>query len=324
MANLICSECKSNLSIKEETNIINCSNCHSSFFINTTNKKKHYYIPSKLNNETSEKTFKNFLKKSNVLRGLHSKCTVDDVFLAFIPFWRYRGRGIGLEVIYSEQSNKMEKCFLFQDGELIKPACPQPDIGIENIIQNLKKDSIEDIKFLNVSVNKPSTFIDSIKFFQTDELQQQGIIFEPTTQEEDIIDNGREYIKELINKKKKHIELSNTRINIICETLTLIYYPVWIFKYSYNNKIYSVVIDGIKDKILFAKAPADTSLKAGLMIAMIFSFNFIFTTLLQQKRIAESSIGIILIIVGMILFIMLWVRWGKKYLKGEKEIIVKE
>ncbi|MEM2509091.1 MAG: hypothetical protein QW673_02715 [Candidatus Thermoplasmatota archaeon] len=100
----------------------------------------------------------------------------------------------------------------------------------------------------------------------------------------------------------------------------LIYYPVWIARYKYKDRMYFATIDGVTSRVIAGRAPGDALYQALIMTGgaiaggMVSSFGI--------WAVGETpAFGFFAIIVGFIIFIAsyLFFRHGSEIVEGDIE-----
>ncbi len=62
--------------------------------------------------------------------------------------------------------------------------------------------------------------------------------------------------------KRKFFE----KFHFLRPRLSLVYYPLWVTRYEYRKRNYQVVVDGVKGKVLYGKAPGNIFYRAAALV----------------------------------------------------------
>ena len=106
----------------------------------------------------------------------------------------------------------------------------------------------------------------------------------------------------------------------------LVYFPVWIGRYSYRNRTYQVVVDGVSGRVMYGKAPGNILYRAIALVAGLAVGNLVLvngTILAGASASDDDGIGAILlpiaIGIGLILYGYRQFRYGEEVEDKPKE-----
>ena len=66
--------------------------------------------------------------------------------------------------------------------------------------------------------------------------------------------------------KSKLDRISYRMLHILRRSLALVYYPLWVGRYNYRNRVYQVVVDGYSGRVLYGKAPGNIYYRALMLV----------------------------------------------------------
>ncbi len=94
-------------------------------------------------------------------------------------------------------------------------------------------------------------------------LHDEGSIptFEATTSPNDAKTLGLKSIEDSAINSAEVPHKTFVKMHIFPNDISLVYYPIWVVRYKYNNRMYFCTIDGIVGKVLAGRAPGDTLLR---------------------------------------------------------------
>ncbi len=324
-----CPSCHRELRLYEGLGLVNCDYCHTSYLLTGKENPESYYISNRTNRSQILETAKQIFKLDGVASDLSSNYEIEEVFLAYIPFWRYRGRALGLDIIGLAKDEKQTIDYMrnwVQDGEIITPASHIPDFGVDEI--ELSKEIIAD----GIRIQQPSKLLNKLKLADYKSIRSQGMVFEPIIRKDIAIENGREYLKQLAQIHNRNDKDKNTNVNIyfqkiaiIDEFIEQIYYPLWIIKYTYNDKLYTISIDGVKNKLLHTRVPGNIQ---GLLFFSLGTLGSVFAFIIyiinqDVETLREFISQPFNIIAGILIFaaFILWLQWGWNKFQYRGEVI---
>lgn len=248
---ITCPSCGGEQELREGVKTFNCKYCGTLLITKGVDGAIKYYVPNKLQRNIAIQNAFNWLGKGfNKAKGLKSGSKVDDAFLVYIPYWRVRADVIGW-VFGKERktrtvNNTVETYYVDVEKKILQtydrtyPACDIAELGVRQV--HLTGDEILPVNF--------------------DELQTEGMLFNIVSSENDVTQQAEsDFIKEAVNSASvdqvtfEHHDLVRPDINVV-------YYPMWVVRYEFQNRTYQVVVAGDNGSICYGKAPGNNLYRA--------------------------------------------------------------
>jgi hypothetical protein len=91
-------------------------------------------------------------------------------------------------------------------------------------------------------------------------------VFEPTGSQQDAQGEARQWWDERARQKAALSRVSQVWLRFLREALALVYYPLWVARYTYHNRAYQVVVDGSNGRVLYGKAPGNVYFRALMLV----------------------------------------------------------
>ncbi|NJN55911.1 MAG: hypothetical protein HC804_14895 [Anaerolineae bacterium] len=158
--------------------------------------------------------------------------------------------------------------------------------------------------------------------YHKEALHAEAIVFEPTESHTDALDEAHDHF---IYRARSKQHLDSTyfeKFHFLREQLGIVYYPLWVARYSYRQRHYQVVVDGVRDEVLYGKAPGNIFYRAMALIAGLAAGNFVLVngTILAAAALSESSDddGAFLILLPIIIGFGLIVAGYRAFRYGEE------
>lgn len=245
---LSCPSCGGVLNITEGIRTLNCKYCNSLLVIKGSSGSIKYYVPRKVDKNVAIKnTFEWLGSGFNKARKLKKLSIVTDAFPIYVPFWRVSADVVGW-VFGKERKTDSKGNTYYEDVEKeIKssydetyPACNISELGVKRV--NLMGDEILPVDF--------------------ETLQQDSMLFNIISSESDIFDYA---LKNFSNRARSEINLSEVTFehyDLVRKKISIIYYPLWVVRYVFANRVYQVVVDGEDGTICYGKAPGNNLYRA--------------------------------------------------------------
>jgi hypothetical protein len=175
-------------------------------------------------------------------RDLKTRGVVAESFPIYVPFWRFKARAAGWVCGYRTETHSdgkghthtkrvpLEKMIL-RDFDWSHVACDPGDIGIEHL-RNFEGEAV---------------------------LVDEGSIptFEVTTSHSDAQAMGSQQVMSEAVSYTGVPTVTFQDIHVFPKDLSIIYYPIWVIRYTYSERIYFATVDGVTGMILSGRAPGD-------------------------------------------------------------------
>jgi hypothetical protein len=170
--------------------------------------------------------------------------------LVYIPYWRVRADVIGwvfgrerrtrtvnnrVETYYVDVEKKIQKTF-----DRTYAACDVAELGVRKV--NLAGDKMMPVNF--------------------EQLQSEGMLFNIVSSEHDItLQAQAEFTEEAVNSAKVD-QITFQHNDLVRPAVNIVYYPLWVVRYVFQNRTYQVVIDGEDGTVCYGKAPGNNLYRA--------------------------------------------------------------
>ena len=102
--------------------------------------------------------------------------------------------------------------------------------------------------------------------FDPGALHAAGMVFEPVGSVSDAQAAAQAEFDGRINQAADLERVSQVFVRSIRQRFGLIYYPLWVLRYTYRSRAYQVVVDGYSGLVLYGKAPGNTLYRAAVLV----------------------------------------------------------
>lgn len=300
---ITCPSCGGALDLKEGLRAFNCKYCSTLLVVKGESGAIKYYVPKKVSRDDAIKKAKAWLGTGMAkAKGLQANSKIDEAFLTYIPYWRVRADVVGW--VFGQEEKSTSNGTTYEDKEIkiqrtydsTFPACDVAELGVKKI--NLEGDEILPVNF--------------------EDLQQQGMVFNIISSEEEIVGKARTYFSEDSKKSASLTRISFEHLDLVRNDVNVVYYPLWVIRYIYANRTYQVIVDGEDGAICYGKAPGSTLFRA---IAGIYATaaGVFLATLFEIFKYSTSKLAFAAYIFCLVLGIGL-MTWGYKKFRYGGEI----
>jgi len=299
---LNCPACGGAIKVVEGESTVNCQYCGSMLFVEGDAGVTTISFKNMITRETAVTASANWWRKGFKARDLKKVGQITECYPIYIPFWSTTTRVAGWICGYREETHSdgkrtyttripMEELVL-NDYRYSEIACDPGDLGIKQMKNSTGETVLTD------SLMIPT--------------------FESTTSKDDAV--GHAKASAMTNARSDahvpHITFEN--VHVFPKSMSMIYYPVWVVRYNYRDRMYLNTVDGVTGNVLSGRAPGDPlfqslAVTAGTSIGGLLGA----VGVIVASDSAEIAVGCF--IVGIIVMVgtYLFFRGGSEITEGE-------
>ncbi len=308
---ITCPACSGELDLREGVKTFNCKYCGSLLTTIGADGVVKYYVPTKVQRNIAIQNTFNWLGKGLAkARGLKTTSKVEDAFLTFIPYWRVRadvvGWVFGKERRTQTVNGRTQTYYVDVEKKILKSydrtfaACDVAELGVRKV--NLTGDEMRPVEF--------------------ERLQEQGMLFNIISSEKEVTDQAKEQFTNEAVASARVDQISFQHHDLIRPNVTIVYYPLWVVRYVYQNRTYQVVIDGEDGTICYGKAPGNNLYRAvvGIFGTAVGCYLLTFFGAFAIAGSGDSIKVVLAIYIFCFIFGIIFIRWAYKKFRYGGEI----
>ncbi|HJJ27929.1 MAG TPA: hypothetical protein O0X70_00880 [Methanocorpusculum sp.] len=205
--------------------------------------------PAKITKGVADRSLRSWFNKGVKAPDMLKYVQVNEMYLIYIPFWRFIAQGKAVAGGYSEYTEKTGNVIRNDFEELLDEdfvwtecACDTGQYGLKE----LWLDAGEEIPYVRGSVVA---------------MDAGGSALDASKRGRDAV---RKMIEETVAKRIDKVTFEKTFI--IPKVFELVYAPVWIVHYEYKGGNFTCIVDGVKGEVLGGTAPINMTARTRLMI----------------------------------------------------------
>ena len=248
---ITCPSCSGELDLKEGLRSFNCKYCGTLLVVKGESGTLKYYVPKKLKrDDVVSKALKWLTTGFSKAKKLKTEAKVEDAFLAYIPYWRVRADVVGW--VFGQ-----EKRTSTSNGRTTTYY-----VDVEKKIQNSYERTYSACDVAELGVKKINLTGDTLLPVELETLQMDGMVFNIIASEKEAFDFAKNNFS---NESRNSVNLYNVsfeNFDLVRESIDIVYYPLWIIRYSFEGRTYQVVVDGEDGNICYGKAPGNNLFRA--------------------------------------------------------------
>jgi hypothetical protein len=304
---LACPTCGGAVALAEGTRITTCPACGSALLAQGDLGHPTFAAPLRVERATVLATLAAWWREMDKAKDLAATAKVKEAFPVFVPVWRVTGRVLGW--VLGEQKEEKDKRTVwvpverrvFLKGDVNRAACDLGELGIQSV--PLKTDVLDP--------------------FDSDAIEKQGMIFRPLTPASEVRAFAVEQFLEKGRASARVDRLTRAFLHVVGIALSLVYYPLWVVRYEYRQRVYQATADGLTGRLLFGRAPGNDVYRVACFLLGVGGGNLVLTSVLHSgiDDVAPYLIALVASI-GMMYWGYRRFRYGGEVTVGGEETMV--
>lgn len=302
---LACPNCQGRLRIPEGVRIVRCPFCDLRSLVRGDRGLLRYQVPRTIDRPQAERRLRGFLRGIDRAPGLSRRAEITDLFVVYLPYWSEWAEVaawlFGKRKTGSGKNRRLEPREVRLVGTRMwnQAACDVQEFGVEDV--PLAGQSLE--------------------AFDPEALHADGMVFEPVTAASVAWVEAGEAIEADVRDEARLDVLGSAHIHRLGDRRAVVYYPLWVARYTFRQRAFQVVIDGARGDVLYGKAPGNTWFRAGALVAgfALAALLLVDGTALALQVVAssEDSDGIALVCLPLVLGVTIMAAAYRRFRFGE-------
>ncbi len=300
---LSCPACGGAISVVEGENTIVCPYCSSTLFIEGDDGISTLAFKNRLTQEKAVQASQGWWRHGWKARDLARTGRVSEVYPIYLPFWRSSTRVAGWICGYEERRYTDNK------GRVHTERIPK-----EVMVLN-------DYPFSEIATDPGDLGIRTLRNFSGETgFADFDLIptFESTTSKDDAVAKAKADALKRARSGARVPHVTLERLHVFPKHITLVYYPVWVVRYDYRDRMYMCTVDGVTGQVLSGRAPGDPlfqslAITAGTSVGgLITAAGIFFAQSSGEILIAGVAIGL-----GVLYLTYRFFRHGSEIIEGD-------
>ena len=249
--NMSCPNCGGALALDEGSHYTSCPYCTAMLAVEGDEGVRKITFKDKITRVQAVDAVRRWWHGGFKARDLKTRGLITESYPIYVPFWRLKARAAGWVCGYRTETHSdgkrtytkkvpLEK-MVVRDFDWSRVACDPGDIGIEHL-RNFEGEAV---------------------------LHDEGSIptFEATTSHSDAMASGSQQVmsEAVAYAGVPHITFQD--VHVFPRDLSIVFYPVWVVRYTYSERMYFATVDGITGTVLSGRAPGDNLWRSLAMAA---------------------------------------------------------
>ena len=275
---LSCPRCGGMVAIPEGQALVICPYCGQRSVVSAQEGSslgvRRYQVPQRVGRDQAVAEFQRFLSgKVQIARDAAQQARLTEVFLVHLPFWSVWARGaawaFGQQRVGSGDKQRYEP----REKKVVRelswnaPACEVGEFGVKRV--SLKGCPLEP--------------------FDAAGLHRTGMVFEPVGSEQNALKAAEDQFSKQIRSSAELSRTGQLFIRLINTRLGLVYFPLWVVRYTYRGRSFQIVVDGFNGDVLYGKAPGSVGYRAAVLVGGMAAGAFLAIDIPSAILLSSSS-----------------------------------
>jgi DNA-directed RNA polymerase subunit RPC12/RpoP len=239
---LNCPACGGAISVSEGEDTVPCQYCGSMLFIEGDKGVSTIAFTNKVARQNAVAAAQAWWARGLKARDLRKVGKVTEVYPIYLPFWRTLTRVAGWVCGYEERRRTdkdghvtveriPKEVMVLQDYNFSEIACDPGDLGIRTLRNFTGDTNFADFEMIPT--------------------------FEATTSKDDAVVHAKNDALSRARSSAKVPHVTFERLHVLPKRLSMVYYPVWVVRYNYRDRMYMTSVDGVTGQVMSGRAPGD-------------------------------------------------------------------
>lgn len=239
---LSCPACGGAIQITEGEKVLNCGYCGSLLWAEGDSGVLTVAFRNVQSRDSVLSATEQWWRKGFKARDLRLKGRLLECYPIYLPFWSTTTRVAGWICGYEERRytdrnghTRTERIpkeeMVLQDYRYTNIACDPGDLGIKHLRNLTGEASFADFESIPT--------------------------FESTTSKDDIMEMSKRKALDDARRDANVPHITFEKVTVIPRQISQVYYPIWVVRYSYGERMYMATVDGVTGKVLSGRAPGD-------------------------------------------------------------------
>jgi hypothetical protein len=302
---LNCPACGGAIQVTEGDNVLNCGYCGSLLWVEGDTGVLTVAYRNVQDRDGVLRATERWWKKGFKARNLGQRGKLRECYPIYLPFWSTTTRVAGWICGYEERhytdrnghthTERIPKEeMVLRDYRYTSIACDPGDLGIKYLRNTAGEASFADFESIPT--------------------------FESTTSKDDMIETSRQSALQDARTDADVPHVTFEKVTVIPKNIAQIYYPVWVVRYAYGERMYMVTVDGVTGEILSGRAPGDPlyqslAVTGGTSVGgLIAAAGLVLGAAAEEPYFIIGGLFIGMVILG---FTYLFFRHGSEIIEGD-------
>ena len=299
VSGLSCPNCGGTLEVDAGMRVVECPFCKTPLLATSEVGIRRLAVAPRIDTEEARQIARRWLSKGIAKNPkLKTAAKIGEAFLSFLPFYRVEADCVGF-ALGTEQRRRTT-------GSGKNRRTTTYEVDVERRVERSFDSTYPALNVAEWGIQRVDLSGDLLVPFDGDSLDRLGMVFPPTGSENDVREAALERFRQKADPSGGLHRVRFKFLQTLRERLTIIYYPLWVVRYRFQDRSYQVLVDAEDGTLAYGKAPGNDFFRAAMLVVTQAVALFVATTIIQVAASFE-----VLLLVGVPLLLALWWGWRK-------------
>ena len=299
VSGLSCPNCGGALEVDAGLRVVECPYCQTPLLATSEVGVRRLAVEPQIDSEKARQIARWWLGKGVAKNPkLKTAARIGEAFLSFLPFYRVEADCVGFALGTEERRRTT--------GSGKNRSTTTYEVDVERRVEETFETTYPALNVAEWGIQRVDLRGDPLVPFDSDALDRLGMVFPPTGSENEVRQAALERFKRGADPSSGLHSVRFKFLQTLRERLTVIYYPLWVVRYRFQNRSYQVLVDAEDGTLAYGKAPGNDFFRAAMLVLTQAISLFVGTTVIQYASSFE-----VLLFVGLPLVAALWWGWRK-------------
>jgi len=287
-----CPSCGGSLRVTEGQRSIHCEYCYANLYIANPPGVKSFFLKPRITAGKAKLEALHLISKKSGGRVKAKYTSVVEHKLVHVPFWRMRGRFIGWICGEETELKRVGKSTSTPSGEISRQVLKRESTPFSKFVSKHVDWSAPACVMRHLGMQGISMKASMLEWeiFNHDFKTSMNIAL-PTKSAKTARRDGYQHITNLAKPSGANIRAS--RFHLFGSNLSIYYYPIYLLRYKFKDRVYVITIDGNNGNIIRADVPARKKINPAAFFFIPAAFALLTETYFPLLFIAAGCIYII-------------------------------
>ncbi len=269
-----CPNCGGGLEVDTGLRVIECPYCETPFLVVSEPGVRRFAVEPRVEAERAREIARRWLGSGIAKdRRLRREARLAETFLCFLPFFRVEADAVGFALGTEERRRTV--------GSGKNRRTETYEVDVERRVEKSFDRTYPALNVAEWGIQRVDLRGDPLVPFEARALDALGMVFPPTGSEREVFAAALESFKRAAEPTSGLTRVRFRFLETLRERLTVIYYPLWVVRYRFQERSYQVLVDAEDGSLAYGKAPGNDLYRALALVATEAVLVYFITTATQ-------------------------------------------
>jgi hypothetical protein len=282
---LSCPSCGGALDVDAGVRVVVCPFCTTPLLATSELGLRRFAVEPRKDLEAARGCVREWLGSGwNKDRRLPREAELAEAYLSFLPFFRVQADLVGVALGTEERRRTV--------GSGKNRRTETYEVDVERWVERHFDDTRAAVNVAELGVWHVDLKGDRLVPFDDAALARSGMVFPPTRSEPEVRKEALARFRDEGDPAKGLKRVRFRFVETLREAFTVVYYPLWVVRYRFENRSYLAVVDAEDGTLAYGKAPGNDLYRAAMMIGTEAAVCFAATSVLHWADECGPVVGV--------------------------------